>query len=221
MSATEEDFQDRAHASERRLQAIGLKVDKTGLKEALQAEQIAVRAEAAFLTGYRREQSLKSELQEALMDEEARVRVEAAFALIQLGAEGEGLPVLLQELEGEFFQDAPLRAARALAQLDNPAGYPRVLEAASSEFPSTRMEAIFVLPAFFSLTQPEVAGITIDPIALLVTGSADPEEIIRRDALSALANSPDPRAKKAIEAALEDPEAAVRNWAKHLLEISE
>jgi HEAT repeat protein len=125
-------------------------------------------------------------LRRALKDESARVRVEAALALARLGDRDEGIAVLREELGGRFFEDAPVRAARALALLGDPAGWPCVLEALASPLPSNRMEAVATLPVFLPFDGTEVDGRKVDVRAQLRRAAEDEEKLLRRDALAAL-----------------------------------
>ena len=198
------------------MEARGYRPDASGLEQALrEGSEVAIRAEAAFLLGYLQAGSAKDALIKALSDESARVRVEAALALARLGDTEVALPVLKQELKGQLFQEAPLRAARALALLGDPSGYPRVMEALASEFPSNRMEAIAVLPAFTK--SQTTAGGPIDPIGRLIAATHDSEPLLRRDALSALAAIPDGRARAAIAAATSDPDEQVSQLARQFM----
>ena len=171
----------RAEASAARLAAHGYR-GRDGLVRALGDDSTAVRAEAAFVLGEQGAETAPAALERALADESARVRVEAAFALARLGRRDAAVPLLRRELEGALFADAPLRAARALARLGDPSGYPRVLEALRSELPSNRMEAIAVLPDFV----PFAGQDGIDPVGALEAALEDPEELLRRDARAAL-----------------------------------
>jgi HEAT repeat protein len=181
----------RARASTDRLADEGYDGPQ-GLVRALEDESLAVRSEAAFVLGMNGAEEAEPALRRALEDESARVRVEAALALARLGRRDEGMAVLREELGGRFFADAPLRAARALALLGDPSGWPCLLEALSSELPSNRMEAIAALPAFLPFNGHEVDGRTIDVRAQLERATEDQEELLRRDALAAL-EALDPR----------------------------
>lgn len=211
--------EDRARyaASTRRIEALGYTNDLSGLISALRHAETGVRAEAAFLLGHSEDPQAKEALDASLQDNEARVRVEAAFALARLGDKGSAMSTLHKELQGQFFSDAPLRAARALARLGDPVGYGRVMEALASPLPSNRMEAIAVLSAFLPYAGQIVESNTVDPVAVLMKGAQDPEELLRRDALSALASISDPRVKPFLRAATKDKEPAVRNLARSLL----
>jgi HEAT repeat protein len=197
-----------------RLQGLGFEISTEGLQRGLQSERIAVRAESAFLLGYRRDANAADALRESLKDPEARVRVEAALALARLDDTRTAMPVLVKELQGQFFADAPLRAARALAVLGDPQGYPRVKEALTSELPSNRLDAVAVLPAFLAFQGKMVGTTTIDPIGALIDASHDGEPLIRRDALVKLARLDDPRVPDALQAALKDPDKNVRELAR-------
>jgi HEAT repeat protein len=188
----------RAVSSAKQLRGEGYATDVAGLLSALHANDLAVRSEAAFLLGYAGDPAAVPTLRESLVDPEARVRVEAALALARLGEREEALPVLQQEVHGQFFADAPLRAARALAILGNPCGYGRVLEALDSPLPSNRREAIAVLPAFLPYAGQMVDGQRVDAVAVLLRGAQDAEPILRRDALTALGKVDDPRATAAL-----------------------
>ena len=142
------------------------------------------------------------------------MRVEAALALARLDDTGTAMPVLVKELQGQFFADAPLRAARALAVLGDPSGYPRVKEALASELPSNRQEAVAVLPAFLPFQGKTVGSASIDVVGALIEASHDPESLIRRDALLKLAKLNDPRVKETVQAALKDPDKDVRELAR-------
>jgi HEAT repeat protein len=168
----------RADASAQRLEARGY--GGSELERALAEGDQAVRAEAAFLLGHAGDGAAADALRAALEDESARVRVEAALALARVGEPDEALPVLRRELDGEFFADAPLRAARALAVLGDDAGWNRVQEALASPLPSNRMEAVAALPAFAPLRRDDV-------VAALRAAREDPDELLRRDAAGALA----------------------------------
>jgi HEAT repeat protein len=124
------------------------------------------------------------------------------------------MPVLVRELQGQFFADAPLRAARALAVLGDPQGYPRVKEALVSDLPSNRQEAVAVLPAFLAFQGKTVGSTTIDVAGELIEAGHDAESLIRRDALLKLARIEDPRATEALKAALKDPDEQVRELAR-------
>ncbi len=87
-----------------------------------------------------------------------------------------------------------------------------------SELPSNRMEAIAVTQAFRSHAGIPVANHPIDLIADLSDASKDSDEILRRDALEALASFNDPRVIEALRSALDDESDAVRNLAAELLE---
>lgn len=169
----------RAAASAQRLADRGFGDDRPSLERALAEGDQAVRAEAAFLLGRSGDPEATEALRAALKDESARVRTEAALALARLGDRDAALPLLHEELGGEFFADAPLRAARALALLGDPAGWARVQEALASPLASNRMEAIAALPAFAPLRRSEV-------IEALRAARRDPEEILRSDAAGAL-----------------------------------
>jgi HEAT repeats len=207
----------RREASSRGLQGLGFATDAGGLARALADESLGIRAEAAFLLGFLPGRASLDPLRRALSDESARVRVEAALALARQGEVERALPVLRAELLGAFFADAPLRAARALALLGDPRGYSRVLEALRSELPSNRMEAIAAIPSFLRYVGQALDGAPMDPVAELVRAAQDPEEILRRDALSALAATGDSRAIPVLEAAQSDPSQAVRELALRLL----
>jgi HEAT repeat protein len=170
----------RAAASAQRLAARGHGDDRAGLERALAEGDQAVRAEAAFLLGHAGDGAAADALRSALGDESARVRAEAALALARVGDRDGALPVLRRELDGEFFADAPLRAARALAVLGDDAGWQRVQEALASELASNRMEAVAALPAFAPLRRDDV-------IAALRSAREDPDELLQRDAAGALA----------------------------------
>ena len=186
----------RASSSAGLLRGEGFAVDREGLIAALQTDDPAVKAEAAFLLGRSRDAGAVEALKQALADESARVRVEAALALARQRDETSAFETLRRELDGAFFADAPLRAARALALLGDAAGYARVIEALGSEFPSNRMEAVAVLPAFVPH-----AGDGIDPVAALIEATSDVEAIVRSDALAALRAVDDPRAVEALRRA--------------------
>jgi hypothetical protein len=175
----------RQHSADR-LAELGYDASPAGLSRALQDGNVAVRAEAAGLLGEIDDDQVPIILERALADSSARVRVEAAAALAARGGRELADPVLHRELEGQLFADAPLRAARALATLGDPAGYPRVLEALHSELPSNRMEAIAVLPDFARFAGTELGGVVLDPVAALTEALDDPEELLRRDARQAL-----------------------------------
>jgi len=109
------------------------------------------------------------------------------------------------------------RAARALAILRDPRGYPRVVEALDSEFPSNRMEAVAVLPAFLPYQGRTAAGTPINPLDRLLRAAQDSEPLLRRDALTALATIDDERATAAVAgAAAGDPDEQVREFARQL-----
>jgi HEAT repeat protein len=207
----------RATSSIKRLRTRGYIINASSLLEALQSTVVAVRAEAAFLIGYNKEASALDGLRQSLEDNSARVRVEVALALARLGNVEDAIHLLYQELKGEFFEDAPLRAARALALLNIPLGYSRVMEALVSPYPSNRMEALAVLPAFLCFTGQEVEGQTIDPVEALILATSDSDRTLRRDALAILAETADPRAKMTIETALADSDSEVREFAQRLL----
>jgi HEAT repeat protein len=171
----------RAAASAQRLADRGYSDDREGLARALAEGDQAVRAEAAFLLGHAGDGAAADALRAALRDESARVRVEAALALARIGDRDAALPVLRAELGGEFFADAPLRAARALAVLGDDAGWGRVQEALASPFASNRMEAVAALPAFAPLRRDDVIG-------ALRSARDDSDELLRRDAAGALAS---------------------------------
>jgi HEAT repeat protein len=194
----------RAEASTARLRALGHEPDVAGLAALLREGDLAERSEAAFLLGHLGDPAARDALRAALDDGEARVRVEAALALARLGDEEDGRRVLRQELGGQLFRDAPVRAARALALLGDPAGYPRVVDALESPLPSNRMEAIATLPAFLPLAGSSPSA-EIDPVAALARASRDEEPILRQDARAALAAIDDPRAAAALRDA-EDEE---------------
>ncbi len=210
----------RAISSRRRLQSLGYGLDASGLAKALRSPEVSVRAEAAFLLGYAADASAADVLQRAVKDDSARVRVEAALALARSGKPEEAKPLLRAELKGELFEDAPLRAARALALLGEPSGYGRVMEALASPFPSNRMEAIAVLPAFLPFAGETIGEHAIDPVGNLIRAASDSEAMLRRDALSAIALTDDPRAIPALQAALKDPDSSVRELAQSLLDNS-
>lgn len=210
----------RAISSRRRLQSLGYALDASGLAKALRSPEVAVRAEAAFLLGYAADSSAAEVLRQSLKDSSARVRVEAALALARSGKPEEAKPFLRAELKGELFEDAPLRAARALALLGEAAGYGRVMEALASPLPSNRMEAIAVLPAFLPFAGQKVGDRTVDPVGNLIRAASDSEAILRRDALSAIVLTDDPRSFPALEIALKDPEPTVRELAQSLLDNS-
>ncbi len=197
-----------------RLEGLGFEITAAGLERGLQSERIAVRAESAFLLGYRRDANAAEALRQSLNDPEARVRVEAALALARLNDTSTAMPVLVKELQGQFFADAPLRAARALAVLGDPAGYPRVKEALVSELPSNRLDAVAVLPAFLPFQGKTVGSTTIDVVGALIEASHDAEPLIRRDALVKLAKLNDPRVREALQTALKDPDKDVRELAR-------
>jgi len=164
--------------------------------------------------GYRRDANATDALHQSLKDPEARVRVEAALALARLDDAAAAMPVLVKELQGQFFADAPLRAARALAVLGDPSGYPRVKEALKSELPSNRQEAVAVLPTFLAFQGKTVGSTTIDVVGALIEASHDAESLIRRDALLKLAKLNDPRVREVLQTALKDPDKDVRELAR-------
>ncbi len=194
----------RVRSSQERLQTLGFSTDTSGLVAALSSSNMAARAEAAFILGRRNSRAATTALRSALKDESARVRVEAALALARLGRGKLALGVLREELSGEFFADAPLRAARALALLGEPSGFTRVRDALSSPFPSNRLEAVAVLPAFAGFSGQEVDGQVVDVVGSLLEAATDSEEIIRRDALTALSEFGDPRVLPALQRAAAD-----------------
>jgi len=204
----------RAESSTKRLQGLGFEINTAGLERGLESERIAVRAESAFLLGYRRDANATDALHQSLKDPEARVRVEAALALARLDDTAAAMPVLVKELQGQFFADAPLRAARALAVLGDPSGYPRVKEALKSELPSNRQEAVAVLPTFLPFQGKTVGSTTIDVVGALIEASHDAESLIRRDALLKLAKLNDPRVREVLQTALKDPDKDVRELAR-------
>jgi len=175
----------RAKASADRLAERGYE-GREGLVHALRDGSVAVRSEAAFLLGLSGDSDALPPLRAALDDDSARARVEAALAVARLGETEEALPLLRTELRGEFFADAPLRAARALAVLGEPSGWPRVLEALDSPLPSNRMEAIAVLPSFVPFDGLEVDGQRIDVRSRLRQAAEDSDELLRGDARAAL-----------------------------------
>lgn len=166
------------------------------------------------MLGHRKDANAANALRRSLKDPEARVRVEAALAVARLNDGSAAMPVLVRELQGQFFADAPLRAARALAVLGDPAGYPRVKEALASELASNRLEAVAVLPAFLPFQGKTGGSTTIDVIGALIEASHDAEPLIRRDALVKLARLDDPRVKEALQKALKDPDEHVRELAR-------
>jgi len=200
----------RERASQARLAERGYE-DVAGLLRALHGdEHQGVRAEAAFLLGRLGDDAraalggdaraglaggdddaraglaggddARAGLAAAARDDgAARVRVEAALALGRLGDPAAALPILRAEVEGAFFADAPIRAARALALLGDASGWPRIEAALASDQPAERMEAVASLSAFVPL-----AGATIDPVAALHRASGDPEPVIANDARAAL-----------------------------------
>lgn len=211
----------RARGSLERMEARGYSPDPASLQKALEdGPDVATRAEAAFLLGYLHADSARQGLRQALSDDSARVRVEAALAIARIGDLGTSLPVLRRELSGQLFQDAPLRAARALALLGDASGYGKVLEALESEFPSNRMEAIAVLPSFLPYQGQIHAERPIDVIDRLIAAAADEEPLLRRDALTALAAIDNERAAAAVAAAaVADPAADVREFARQLQKL--
>ena len=153
-------------------------------------------------------------LEGALGDGEARVRVEAALALARLGWRDRSDAVLTDELGGELFRDAPLRAARALALLGDDSGYGRVTDALASALASNRAEAVAALSVFVTLAGP---GTGIDPVgALLAVAGRDPEPLVRGDALTAMAGTGDPRVAGALVRARRDADPGVRAIAERL-----
>src|SRR5439155_611654 len=115
------DREAREVPRQRRHRARGaLSTDRRGVAKhpvGLGGGRVAVRSEAAFLLGLSGDSDALPPLRAALDDDSARARVEAALAVARLGETEEALPLLRTELRGEFFADAPLRAARALAVL--------------------------------------------------------------------------------------------------------
>lgn len=207
----------RAEASAEILDRAGYGDDPDELLRALGDSDLSVRSEAAFLLGYKRQGDAEPHLRSLLEDASARVRVEAALALARLGHEDTAVPILRMELGGEFFQDAPLRAARALALLGDAGGYPRVMEALASPFPSNRMEAVAALASFLPLTGNTMGAFTVDPVGALIGRMSDDEELIRLDALSTLAELSDPRIEQALIGCLEDSSQRVKDLAEELL----
>lgn len=189
------DDESRVASSARHLLARGYDHSLIGLTAALKANDVGVRAEAAFLLGAARDGAAKDVLRQHLSDPAARVRVEIALALARLEDNDEAAAVLHAELTGNLFADAPLRAARALALLGDPVGYPRLVEAFASPLSSNRMEAIAVAPVFFPYRGQFVGGEQVDAVALLNGAATDSEAILRRDARAALAQSGDSRAR--------------------------
>nr|WP_231134414.1 HEAT repeat domain-containing protein [Motilibacter deserti] len=153
---------------------------------ALEDTTLGVRAEAAYLLGGRGDPSAVPALRRALLDPEARVRVEAAAALARLGDADGGRQVLVAELEGEDFAGAPMRAARALAALGDPLGWARTLRSLDSAFPSSRMEAVAVLPLFAPFDGEQVAGDVVDVRSALWRATQDEEPLVRDEARRAL-----------------------------------
>lgn len=177
----------RAAASTRRLAERGYE-GADGWRRALREDtHEGIRAEAAFLLGVNADDSAADDLETALDDGSARVRVEAALALARAGRREVALPVLRRELQGRFFAEAPLRAARALALLGDASGWSRVLAALESDEPAERMEAVAATPAFVSLAGTPVEGAgEVDPPAALRTALDDAEPIVAGDARAAL-----------------------------------
>lgn len=187
----------RASASAEALRRNGYQVDLRGLLEGLRKGVIGVRAEAAFLLGQPPwgadtpavdRSALVDALRRALRDEEARVRVEAARALWQVDAAAEVRDLLLAELGGDAFAGAPMRAAKALALMGDPSGWPRVLRSLQSALPSSRLEAVAVLPLFAPFDGLQVDGTVVDARAALHTCRDDPEPLVRAEAERVLAS---------------------------------
>jgi hypothetical protein len=79
------------------------------------------------------------------------------------------------------------------------------------------MEAIAVLPSFLWYGGRAAAGRTGDPVAALIRAPEHPLGILRRDALSAHAETGDGRATSAVEVDLDDPSPSARDQASRLL----
>lgn len=143
---------------------------------------LVVRAQAAAVLGTLGDERSRQALERATRDPSARVRVEAAASAVRLGSEA-ALAVLIDELDGAFFADAPVRAAAALGSLGDARGWPRVRAALESEDAAERMEGVQAAVAFRG-----VEG--CDPDAAVRRLIDDPEPIVARDARIALGMEP-------------------------------
>lgn len=179
----------RGELSAARLAGQGIPATPQAWRRTLATGDPANQVEAAFLLGEATQGELDpatiDALTAALTSASARIRVEVAYALARHGDAPDARAVLEHELRGAFFADAPVRAAWALAQLGDPRGYPRVIEALHSELPSIRMEAVAVLPEYAALADPH-SDPPIDPVTALTCVLDDPEEMLRADARAAL-----------------------------------
>ena len=170
------------------LRSEGWSTDRAGLLAALAGGDAAVRSEAAYILGVEGDPESADALDSALGDEEARVRVEAALALWRLGRRDAALAVLLAELDGAFFDDAPLRAAAALATMSDVRGYQRVLAALHADAAAERLEGLIALRAFVPLDGGTLAsGHQIDVRVATEPLRSDPEAVIANEAVLVLA----------------------------------
>jgi HEAT repeat protein len=173
-----------ASVSRSRLERLGITVDPAELAVALRTGSLAVRVEAAFLlgTGLSHDPAAAAELRRAMTDGDARVRVEAAYWLARTKQERGAHDLLVAELAGAPFADAPIRAAVALARLGDPSGYATVVQQLSSPLPSNRFEAVAALPSFQPHQGRQVRSLVIDLDELLNRAMLDPEEMVRSEA---------------------------------------
>lgn len=159
MTSADDERRERSSAL---LGSEGWATDGAGLLDALRDGDLAARSEAAFLLGWESAEEVVEGLTRALTDEEARVRVEAARSLARAGPTAQAREVLRAELDGQFFEDAPLRAAAGLAGLGDTTGYERVREALGGHQPAERLEGLLALRAFLPFDgRPDEAGSVI------------------------------------------------------------
>jgi HEAT repeat protein len=144
--------------------------------------------------------------------------VEAAMALARLG-DLAGLPVLVSALEEDILSDAPLTAAKYLAQLGNLRGFGLVQQALQHPLEGVRLHAAVALKYFLPHHGQVAGGQVLDLVEVVQSGLQDPQPQVRGELLYKLAGLQDERVGPLLETlAAADPDEDVRQAAQMLLQ---
>lgn len=129
-----------------------------------------------------------------------------------------GIPFLVKALDGDLLTGAPVTAARYLAGLDEPRGFPVILKALNSKLAGIRLAAAVALRDFLKYHGQKVGGQTFDLVAILEKTLQDPEPLVRRELLYKLAMLDTPGAGALLqEFSQSDTDEGVRQTAGQII----
>lgn len=203
---------------ENQLAAEGIALSRDGLIDALDDHRLHIRGGAALLLGHREDQRAIPKLRWLLEDDVPAVRVEAAMALARLG-DPLGIPVLVSALEEDILSDAPLTAAKYLAERGDVRGFELVQQALQHPLEGVRLHAAVALKYFLPCHGQVAGGREIDLVEAIRSGLRDPLPQVRGELLYKLAGLEDNRVGPLLaEIAAADPDEDVRQAAQMLLQ---